>query len=75
MRSEPVGAAGAGGFFRAARQDGRRDIGSSNGHERGAALMWGRRRAAAGLPGSWRDITAASLSHWAVLDDDERPAR
>lgn len=35
--------------------------------------MWGRlRRARSPLPPNWRELTAASLAHWAVLDDDER---
>lgn len=35
--------------------------------------MWGRlRRDRTGLPAAWRDLTAASVAHWAVLDDSER---
>ena len=35
--------------------------------------MWGRlRRDRSPLPANWRDLTAAAVAHWAVLDDDER---
>ncbi len=35
--------------------------------------MWGRwRRDRQGLPATWRELTAASVAHWAALDDDER---
>ncbi len=35
--------------------------------------MWGRwRRDDRSLPESWRDLTAATVAHWAVLDDGER---
>ena len=35
--------------------------------------MWGRlRRDRTPLPPHWRELTAATLAHWAVLDDAER---
>ena len=35
--------------------------------------MWGRlRRDRSRLPPTWRELTAATLAHWAVLDDAER---
>lgn len=34
--------------------------------------MWGRRRDRSGLPDAWRTITATSLAHWDVFDEDER---
>lgn len=35
--------------------------------------MWGWwRRDRAALPDTWRDLTAASLAHWPLLDDQER---
>jgi MtfA peptidase len=34
--------------------------------------VWGRWRRRPALPDTWRDLTAASLAHWPLLDDDER---
>jgi hypothetical protein len=35
--------------------------------------VWGPwRRDHPGLPDTWRDLAAASVAHWAMLDDDER---
>jgi Mlc titration factor MtfA (ptsG expression regulator) len=35
--------------------------------------VWGRwRRDRTRLPDTWRELAAASVAHWAVLDDDER---
>jgi Mlc titration factor MtfA (ptsG expression regulator) len=35
-------------------------------------MPWPLRRRRRGLPDDWRDLTAASVAHWAVLDDGER---